>query len=412
MWLNSIKKKRDPSNNNSSQHQREIQHQSVSQTSMRQVQTTSQFREALTEMKDISKSSYDSARNMEKLTIIIATLTLTSLAISLMGLTISAVNEVAQTSSGLTINLAWALGVLVTVVCLFVITIILERGEYVPQTPHLSHIKRYKKYCRSRLISSIVIDGLLYVFGIIFAFTSFITYITNDFSVIMRTDWLLAIGISLVILTVIIIGIGIYQKYRPHIIYFAGGIPLIITLLIWLAYTSHIVLLIQQGLIVILLLYWIVVCLVSAYYLIKSVTLFLDSNTTLDDWYEYKSDKAHTSIVVVIDQHRYVYLADNSVKRLAKHYMNDLKQPYRVYFCFKKEQVINILEKDTVNDILIFGYLTDNCGNPIHSGMDYSNSGLVDSKFHGKTFDQILYSKKKVKSLIHAWEKEQESLED
>ncbi len=147
------------------------------------------------------------------------------------------------------------------------------------------------------------------------------------------------------------------------------------------------------------------------YNLIKNFTVFLDSNSTLYDWYEYKSDTSHTGIIVIIDPHRFGYLADDGVKRLARHYMNDRKQPYRVYFCFKKEHVLNILAKDTVIDIFMFGYFHEKV-KLIYSEIDYSNSGLADSKFHGKTFDQILYSKEKVTSLIHDWEKKLDSLED
>ncbi len=271
MWLNSIKKKSDPSNNTASQHQ------SINRASIKLTKTSSQFNEELTEMTEISKSSYHSAKNMEKLTVIIAALTIASVVISLMGLTISSVNVSSLSSSELTVNIAWALGVLVTVICVLIVAIVLERGEYMPKNPHLSNIRRYNKYCRSRFGSSIVIYILLYLFGIIFAFTSFITCITDDFSVIMRTNWLWATIISLGLLTGIILGIWIYHKYRLHLIYFSGLTPLIITLLIWGAYTNPIISAIQHPLNQILLVYWVCVCLISIYKRI-SINSFFNEN--------------------------------------------------------------------------------------------------------------------------------------
>jgi len=405
MLLNSIKKESDSSNNTSSQHQ------SINQASIRQAQASSQFNEALTEMKEISKSSYDSAKNMEKLTVIIAALTITSVVISIMSLAINSADVVAPAAPTIMINVAWGIAIFTTYYCLYTVIIILKRGEYVPINPHLSHIKRYKKYCWSRLKVSIGIYGSLDVLGIIFGTLSIITLTDSEnISAIMNNYWFILPTIYLVILSVIVIGFGIMKGYHIHFVYFSGVIPLIIMTFIAIGYVYTISVL-QCPLVVSLLIYWIGVFLVSLYYLTKMVTLFVDCNTTLDDWYEYESDKAHTGIVVIMNPHHFGYLADDGVKRLAKHYMNDLKQPYRVYFCFRKEHVRNILEKDTVSDILMFGSFHKR-GNPIYSKMDYIDSGLADSKFHGKTFDQMLYSKKNVKSLIHHWEKEQDSLED
>jgi len=193
MWLNSIKKKSDPSNNTASQYQRNIQHEHLSKASIKQAQATSQFNEAVTEMTEISKSSYHSAKNMEKLTAIIAVMTMTSLVISLMGLTIAATQKVDQESSGFTVFLAWGIGFLMAWFGFLLIIILLERGEYIPQNPHLSHIKRYKKYCWSRLKVSLGIYGSFYILGVIFGILSIIALISKDYekviSEIMNNYW-------------------------------------------------------------------------------------------------------------------------------------------------------------------------------------------------------------------------------
>ncbi|MFA5453261.1 MAG: hypothetical protein WC248_06785 [Candidatus Methanomethylophilaceae archaeon] len=425
MWLNSIKKKSDPSNNTASQPQ------NINRESIKQAQATSQFNEAVKEMKEISKSSGDSADNMEKLTIIIAILTVASVLISVMSLTITSAKVVAPAAPDAMIYFAWGVSLFTGCFCFWIVLSILERGKYIPKDPHLSHIKRYTKYCCSRFIATIETDILLIVVGITFGLLSYTTYVTQDFSVIQNSC---IFGISLSALVSLTIALWCIKKenhYRFHAVNFAGVIPLMIIL--FLKIPS-----IETILVLILLVYCIVLGLVSLINLIRRVNLFVVNKSTLKYWYEYESDKSHTGILVVIDPHRFGDLADDGVKHLARHYMNDLKQSYRVYFCFKKEHVMNILAKDTVNDILLLEYPAENfvtrlvkriwrcimmmfdgccqnhnnCGNLIYSEMDYINSGLADSKFHGKTFDQILYSKNKVKSLIHDWKNEQDSLED
>jgi len=354
----------------------------------------------LNDMKEMTETNSRSSRNVENLTIAIATLTIVSIILGAASLTIASAEEIFSIFSGGIILLCWTIGIVAAVVGVIIALIIFDRDDYIPQKPVLSHIIKYKKYGRLQMTVGTLISVSLYILGFVHVFISLFISHSIDPDLTFRPSLILIITISCIIFVIF------WKKYHSHTkshrsYYNWTLIPLIIEIILLILYSSGMEINtadIGNGL-----LYY-------GYFLVTSCVLVYVAiiiypfryQLSVKDWYEYKSDKGHVGVLVAINSRNPLSFSEVGVKKLVKHFISSERSPYRVYFCSTKNDVETQLKNSSIHNFWIFG-----CG-------DKNNLELSDGKFDydswikkenitTKTIQRIL-KQKDVDKYISDWE--------
>lgn len=352
----------------------------------------------LNDIKEMNKTNARSSKNVEKLTIAIATLTIVSIILGAASLTIASADEIFSIFSGGIVVLCWTIGIITASLGVLVALIILDRDDYIPRKPALSHIKQYKKYGYLQRNAGTLISVSLYVLG--FALMLLSIFIANS-SDLNLTFLVVIIAISCAIF------IFFWAKYYSQTksiwsnYYISILIPLIIEifLLIFYFYGMNInTSFVGFG----MLIYGYLLVALSLIVGVKIIILPIRYHLSVKDWYEYKSDGIHVGVIVALNSRNPVSFSETGVKRLVKHFQRSERNPYRVYFCATKEEVQTQFNNPLIHDFWIFGSGDENILKLSDGKFDY-DSWLKKENLASKNIHRVL-KQKNVNEYISNWE--------
>jgi hypothetical protein len=354
----------------------------------------------LNDMKKMTETNSRSSRNVENLTIAIATLTIVSIILGAASLTIASAEEIFSIFSGGIILLCWTIGIVAAVVGVIIALIIFDRDDYIPKKSALSHITKYKKYGRLQMTVGALISVYLYLLGFVHVFISlFISHSTNP-NLTFTPSLILIIIISCIVVVIF------WKKYHSHTksrwsYYHLTIIPLIMEFILLILYSCGMEIntadiwsgLLYYG-------YFLVAICVMVY--VAIIIFPFRYQLSVRDWYEYKSDESHVGVLVAINSRNPLSFSEVGVKKLVKHFLSSERIPYRVYFCSTKNDVETQLKNSSIHDFWIFGSGDENKLELSDGKFDY-DSWLKIENIATKTIHRVL-KQKDVDKYISDWE--------
>ncbi|MDD2287178.1 MAG: hypothetical protein PHQ11_17475 [Paludibacter sp.] len=355
----------------------------------------------LNDMKKMTETNSRSSRNVENLTIAIATLTIVSIILGAASLTIASADEIFSIFSGGIIVLCWTIGIVATTIGVIIALIIFDRDDYIPQKPALSHIKQYKKYGHLQMNTGTLIAVSLYLLGFAYVFISIFIADNSDPNLTFSPSLIVIIVISCIIFIIFWKKYYSQTKSRWSYYYPLIFIPLIIDIYLLFFHpngvdisTSYV------GLGMLIYGYLLVALCIKV-----SVTIIIIPfryQLSVEDWYEYKSDETHVGVIVAINSRNPLSFYEIWVKKLVKHLLRSEENPYRVYFCATKEEVQTQFNNSLIHDFWIFGSGDENKLN-LSNGEFYYDSWIKKENLASKNIHRVL-KRKDVIEYISNWE--------
>ncbi|MFA7171790.1 MAG: hypothetical protein WC180_07420 [Candidatus Paceibacterota bacterium] len=354
----------------------------------------------LNDMKKTTETNSRSSRNVENLTIAIATLTIVSIVLGAASLTIASAKEIFSIFSGGIILLCWTIGIIAAVLGVIIALIIFDRDDYIPQKPALSHIKKYKKFGYLQKTVVTIVWVYLYLLGFVHVFIALIiSQGTNP-------DLTFTLPVIVIIIISCVLFIIFWKRYKSHTksrwsYYHWTIIPLIIEVILLISYLFGIEINtadIGIGLFV----YGFILVVIDVGIYVAITIISLRSQLSVEDWYEYKSDSIHVGVIVAINSRKPLSFSEIGVERLVKHLLRSEGNPYRVYFCSTKKDVITQFNNLLIHDFWIFGSGDGDKVELSDGPFDY-DSWLKKENLTSKNIHRVL-KRKDVIDYISDWE--------